>query len=178
MTTVIAHNPSKYGIFSLTEDDRPAFIAHMLRLDSESRRKRFGAALPDEGIIRACSRFSINQTSAWGLYIWGSLKGTALVLPYDSLCEKGEFAITLSNSMRGKGWGTFLTRCALESANIRGFRWVEINYLRDNEAMARICSRLPGKVSTYGNDACKLVDMDAFGEQMMESYGLVTAHAA
>lgn len=178
MTNNTVSNPSKYGIFPLCELDRPAFIAHMLRLDSESRRKRFGAALPDEGVIRACNRFSINKTCAWGLYIWGSLKGTSLVLPYDASCERGEFAITLSQSMRGKGWGKFLTCCALESAYTRGFRFVEINFLRDNEAMGRICARLPGRISTYGSECTKLVDLDAFGQQMMENHGLVTAQAA
>lgn len=162
----------KYGVFALTEADRPAFIAHMLRLDPEARRRRFGTPLSDYAVEKVCQAMPLDRT-AWGIYIWGHLKGTTLVVPYASQPERGEFAITLSTSLRGRGWGRFLTRSTLEAAYQDGRTLVDVYYLHENEAMGRICARYPGPLSRDAGECHKIIQLEQWVTQELVPSALV-----
>lgn len=163
---------SRYGVFPLVEADRPDFLAHMLSLDPEARRRRFGSCLSDYALERVCQSLPL-EGKAWGIYIWGQLKGTTLVIPYKDEPGHGEFAITLSPSLRGRGWGRFLTRSALQTAYQDGFAKVDVYYLHENEAMARICASYPGPLSRDSGDCLKVVCLEEWVTQEMVPSGLV-----
>ncbi len=165
----------RYGVYPLYEEDRPALEAHFLRLDPESRRRRFGVALPDEGVRRLVAQLPLGQ-HAWGVYIWGELKGTAFVLPYKAQPWRGEFAITLGTSLRGRGWGKMLTQTALETAYMEGRTEVDVFYLSENTPMQRICARYPGPMERDGGDCHKTIRLeqwadDALAPQLLMAYG-------
>lgn len=157
---------SRYGIFPLTEADRGEFIAHMLRLDSQARARRFGAPIADSQLIAMCERFPLNNSCSWGLFIWGELRGAVQVLAYPER-TRAEMAISLAPELRGRGWGKNLTLSALECAHAVGVTCMEINYQRENVAMARICGGLPGSVVASGCEATKLVDLVEWAKMSM-----------
>ncbi len=164
-------NVEKYGIFPLSEQDRGAFVAHMLRLDQSARRLRFGANISDEAVQRLSERLPLTGV-AWGLYIWGQLKGACLVLPYDSGAQEGELAITLAGSLRGRGWGRMLTQLALEATTCDQ---VDIYFVADNAAMKRICAQFPGPLTREGSDFLKTVNVSKWQEQRIRENGLCMA---
>jgi len=146
-----------YGIYRLTEADREAFHAHMLSLDKDARRLRFGAALPDDTLLSLVARMPLEDGS-FGLFMWGELKGCVLMLPYGKPGHV-ELAVSLSPDMRGRGWGTILVAAALERAGDRHQSHVEIMYLRGNQAMHRIACRLPGKSESCAQEVHKFVPL-------------------
>lgn len=156
---------SRYGVFPLTEDDRRRFVAHMLRLDSASRYLRFGTCLPDASVEQVALRLPL-EGSAWGLFVWGELKGSALLVPVPNEPHRSELALALSPSLRGHGWGTELTESALRAARATGLEWVDVHYVADNTPMARICRRFPGKLERDLGSYTKVVDL----AQWEESY--------
>ncbi len=154
---------SRYGVFPLTEEDRARFVAHMLRLDSEARYLRFGTCLPDASVQRIAAQLPLAGT-AWGLFIWGELKGSALLVPCARQPNRAELALALAPSLRGLGWGTELTESAMKSARVSGTDWVDVHYVSENAAMARICRKFPGSLERDLGSFTKVVDLAQWEE--------------
>ena len=153
----------RYGVYPLTEADRNDFTAHMLRLDPASRYQRFNASLPDAAVIRACAHLALDKGAA-GLFVWGELKGAVIVVAYPNDPLRGELAVTLATSLRGRGWGQFLVESALKSAYLAGLSHVDVHYISENTAMSRICRQFPGESIREGSSFQKIVDLEAWME--------------
>ena len=143
----------RYGLFPLGESDREAFVTHLVSLDAEGRRRRFGAALSDSAVNRIARAI---QLDAWslGLFIWGELKGCAQVLGAAGARHK-ELAISLNSDVRGRGWGRLMVDQVLSHAQVRGTEVVEIQYLIENEAMHRLARTYPGTSSNSAGERCR-----------------------
>lgn len=145
----------RYGLFALRESDREAFVLHLVSLDAEGRRRRFGAALSDSAVNRIARAIELDSWSL-GLFIWGELKGCAQVLGADGSRHK-ELAISLSSDVRGRGWGRLMVNQVLSHAQVRGTEAVEIQYLTENEAMHRLARAYPGTSSSSAGERSKTV---------------------
>lgn len=145
------------GIYPLTEEDRPAYHAHLLSLDNAARRLRFGVSLSDASLLQVAQKMPLGPDGL-GLFMKGALVGCVQVLP---LPKPGhaELAVSLSPEMRGRGWGAVLVSAALERARDQRKTHVEIFYLRANDAMHRIASSLPGPLSSHAQECHKQVTL-------------------
>lgn len=143
----------RYGLFSLQESDRPALLKHLLSLDADARRLRFGVLLSDEAIARIAQQLPLADQSL-GLFVWGELKGCAHLIKIDH--ELAELALSLSPDMRGRGWGRILFDELIERASCKRLKTVEIQYLLENRPMHRLASRLPGPCHHECSEARKL----------------------
>lgn len=150
-------NRHSFGIFKLTEADRPAYEKHLLSLDASARRLRFGLSLPDDSLLSIAKKLPLEGCSL-GLYVWGELKGCVQVLPLPG-GQQAELAVSISPDLRGRGWGKSLVAAAIERAGDQQKDSVEIFYLRENAAMHRIASRLPGPLDFEASDVCKHVNL-------------------
>lgn len=163
MSTLLTPEDSRrYGIFRLTEADRPALIAHLLSLDPEGRRRRFGLALQDESIVEIARKLPLD-TQCLGLFVWGELKGCVQVIG-EAGGARQELAISLSPEMRGRGWGKELVQMALSRAKDRRVQQVDIQYLAENSAMHRIAGAYPGRTKVWSGEIVRSVvlqDCDA-----------------
>lgn len=162
-TPLSTEDARRYGIFRLTEADRPALIAHLLSLDSEGRRRRFGLALRDESIVEIASKLPLD-TQCLGLFVWGELKGCVQVLGEPG-GSRQELAVSLSPEMRGRGWGKELVQLALSRAKDRRVEQVDIQYLAENAAMHRIAGAYPGRSQVWSGEivrSVRLQDCDLF----------------
>jgi len=152
-------DPSTYGYFELTEGERDIFGEHLFRLDEKGRYTRFGGLLTDELLKTVIARYPLERTT-FGLIVWGELRGAASVIPTGQ--GRGEFAISLLPSLQGRGHGRFMTYEAMRMAFEAGLREVDIQYLTENRAMARIAARYPGKLEMLGAERVKSMDLEAW----------------
>lgn len=165
----------KHGIYQLTEADRPILVQHLLRLSTDDRRLRFGAALPDEAVSRIAGRLDV--TSSFGYFVHGKLVALGLLAPEGEDCA--EFAISVDAPLRKGGLAKLLLLHCLElGANQTGTRTVVIRHASENRAMARLCSEVRAVRKTYGAEVESRVDVTCHREAEMAAVGLLCASEA
>src|SRR5262245_19220290 len=77
--------PLIYGsIRKLWVGEAELYRGHLLRLDGESRRNRFGGAVSDEFIGRYCEPFALGGAILYGFFVDGVLRGAAELRLLDS----------------------------------------------------------------------------------------------
>lgn len=137
--------------------DRPAYTAHLLRLDSDSRRNRFSAAVNDD-LIRAYVATSLNADSiAHGAFADGDLRGVAELRPYGERHE-AEAAFSVEAEWRGRGVGSALFARLIESARNRGVHRLFVACLRRNLAMQALARKFEADLVFDGTDVLGIVD--------------------
>ncbi len=113
--------------------------------------------LSDWAVTRWAAGAPLDRHSL-GLFIWGSLKGCAQVIPSATPGE-ADLAVSMSPALRSRGWGRMLVRLALERAHDRRLELVTIQYLADNSPMHRIAASLPGRLQACSGERVKYVEL-------------------
>src|SRR3989442_6748911 len=92
------HEPLISGgaVRKLWSGETELYRQHLLRLDPESRRNRFGGAVSDEFIARYAAPFALNGAIMYGFFADGVLRGAAELRP---LAREGEGEVALSLEM-------------------------------------------------------------------------------
>ncbi len=128
-----------YHIRRLRRADAGDFLAHLLRLDMETRRLRFGSAVNDAFLRRYAQTAQQGGGVVKGLFIAGTLRGVAELR--DIASAQPEAAFSLERPWQGRGYGTRLFASLVDAArNGQADRFV-IQCLRDNVAMQKIARR-------------------------------------
>lgn len=129
---------------TLWEWEKPEYIAHLLRLDRESRRQRFHRAMTDRHIADHADRaFADPNLHIIGWFKNGVLRGACEVAIYDTARGReaeAAFAIEAEHRMCGVG-RALMERAALHARNL-GATDLHITTDQDNRAMiglARSC---------------------------------------
>jgi RimJ/RimL family protein N-acetyltransferase len=146
------------GVYRLVEADRPGLLCHLLALDNESRRWRFGAPMSNSTILNITKKIPLEPFGV-GLFMEGELKGCAQIV-YKTTPPDAELAVSLSKDMRHQGWGAILVSKVLGLAKAQGVRCIDIQYLSDNTAMHRIACSYPGASHTYFGEINRRVELD------------------
>lgn len=123
----------------LRRSDRAEFIAHLLRLDAESRRMRFGSAVNDGFLMRYAQSALGPDGLAKGLFVNRTLRGVAELRAIDTSLPEAAFSLELS--WQGRGYGTRLFSSLVDGARNAALPRFQIQCLRDNVAMQRIARR-------------------------------------
>lgn len=118
------------------------FRDHLLRLDIESRRSRFGAEISDEFIEDYASTALNENCRVWGYFgPRGNLRGTGELKRYDHDPSSAEVAFTVEQEYRGRGLGTALFGRVVLSARNRNIHHLYMNCLTENLQMQRIARK-------------------------------------
>ena len=127
-------------IRTLGAAELPKYRDHLLRLDAEDRRLRFGFIIDDAG-IREHVRQLDPRTDRIIAQIDDDLRvvGAAHIAPADDGAV--EFAISVDHSWRGRGLGAELFDEAVLRARNRGMRRAYIYSLVDNQAMRHLARK-------------------------------------
>src|SRR5260370_8266495 len=80
---------------------------HLLRLDAESRRNRFGGAASDEFIRRYSGPSALNGAVIYGFFVEGVLRGAA-ELRLLARAGEAEAALSIERAWQSRGVGTAL----------------------------------------------------------------------
>jgi GNAT superfamily N-acetyltransferase len=83
------------------------YRGHLLRLDSESRRNRFGGAVSDDFIRRYCEPSALSGAIVYGFFVDGVLRGAAELRLLESAGD-AEVALSIERAWQSQGVGTAL----------------------------------------------------------------------
>jgi GNAT superfamily N-acetyltransferase len=123
-----------------TEKDK--FRNHLLRLDSDSRRMRFGMSVGDEFIRRYAEQTSQYQSVIYGFFTEGDMRAAAeLRMIGSSWRGEAEAAFSVERKYQDSGVGTELLGKIIVAARNRGVERLYMNCLSENRRMQKIARK-------------------------------------
>jgi GNAT superfamily N-acetyltransferase len=129
----------------LQESDK--FRDHLLRLDRESRRLRFGMAVSDDFIVDYASRLGEMRCVVYGFFANGELHAAAEMRTIgESWSTDAEGAFCVEQEYQNRGIGTELLGRIIRAARNRGVSRLYMNCLAENHKMQRICRKFDAEL--------------------------------
>lgn len=136
----------------LWASDASALQAHLLRLDPESRRMRFGTPVTDYFIEHYAQNALGSHSISHGYFVDGVLRGVAELRGFRAVTGgEAEAAFSVENDFQNKGIGTELFGRTVLAARNRGISKLFVNFLSQNARMQAIAKKFDA-VLTFDSD--------------------------
>ena len=155
---------------------------HLLRLDRESRHRRFSGALADEVIARHAATANGLGVVVHGFFVDGVLRGAAELRQNGSLFSHvAEAAFSIEQPWQSHGVGTELLERTLLSARNRGIKSLRMDCLADNQRMQQLARKFDAEFSFDFGSVTGEVDpprstlLSLTREAIADNYGLASA---
>jgi GNAT superfamily N-acetyltransferase len=129
-----------YPIRSLTPLEIGLYREHLLRLDGNDRRLRFGYPMNRDAIERFVASFDPLRDRLFA-HFDRRLQVVGAVLVNTDRWATAELAFSVEPGHRGRGLGSALCRRAITWARNRGIRTVSVFCQTENGAMRRLAAR-------------------------------------
>jgi RimJ/RimL family protein N-acetyltransferase len=124
----------------VTETD--AYRDHLLRLDRDSRYRRFSGTVSDDWIARHAATANELGVVVYGFFLDGMLRGAAELRRIGSVLKReGEAAFSVEQPWQSHGVGTVLLERTLLSARNRGIKSLHMHCLAENERMQQLAQK-------------------------------------
>jgi RimJ/RimL family protein N-acetyltransferase len=118
------------------------FQDHMLRLDVESRRMRFGMAVDDDFIRKYVRQINRFQSVVYGFFVGRDMCAAAeLRMIGESWHGEAEAAFSVETEYQNSGVGTDLLGRIILAARNRGVDKLYMNCLAENRRMQRVAKK-------------------------------------
>ncbi len=149
------HDPLPEGGFIrklfIGEADR--YCNHLLRLDGDSRRARFGGAVSDDFINRYVAVSISLDAVLYGFFLDGELRGAGELRPVRSAVDAdAEAAFSIEKPWQSHGIGSALLAHTLLAARNRGIRTLHMICLAENRRMQQLARKFDAELSfEYGS---------------------------
>ena len=122
--------------------DQEAISNHLLRLDAETRRVRFGGAINDESVKAYASCILRYDSIVCGAFINGTLRAIAELRGlYRSWPAMAEAAFSVEPDWQNGGIGDALFERVIAFARNRGVKTLYMTCLRENERMRHLAAK-------------------------------------
>ena len=164
----------------VSETDK--YREHLLRLDVESRRNRFGGAVADEFIINFVKLTFGLDAVLHGFFVDGVLRGVAELRPLGaSLPEEAEAAFSIEQPWQSHGVGSALLERTLLAARNRGIKLLHMACLANNRRMIDLAKKFDAELkfdfgSVVGEvEAPHPTPLSVLREFVADSHGFATA---
>ncbi|MBV8792734.1 MAG: GNAT family N-acetyltransferase [Pseudolabrys sp.] len=131
--------PDNGSVRKLWLGETEAYASHLLRLDNESRRRRFSGAMSDELIRRHAASATGLGTVVHGFFVDGVLRGSAELRVYQP--GEAEAAFSIELPWQSHGVGSALLERTLLSARNRGVKRLRMHCLADNQRMQQLARK-------------------------------------
>ena len=144
------HEPLPDGgvIRKLWINETDAYRDHLLRLDRDSRYRRFSGTVSDEFIARHAATANETGVVVYGFFVDGVLRGAAELRPLGSMfSHEGEAAFSIEQPWQSHGVGTMLLERTLLSARNRGITSLHMLCLADNQRMQQLARKFDAELS-------------------------------
>jgi GNAT superfamily N-acetyltransferase len=155
---------------------------HLLRLDAESRRNRFGLALADELIEAYMASPTWRGAVLHGFLVDGVLRGVAELKPFGAAFPtEAEAAFSIEKPWQSHGVGSALLARTLLAARNRGIRQVHMACLADNSRMQQLARKFAAQLSfDFGNVVGEVASphptpLSLFREVVADGHGFASA---
>jgi GNAT superfamily N-acetyltransferase len=158
------------------------FRDHLLRLDKQSRRMRFGMAVDDAFITAYAERADWMKSVVYGYFAGAEMHAAAELRSIgESWGQEAEAAFSVESAYQDSGVGTDLLGRMILAARNRGIHRLYMNCLLENRKMQRVARKyeaelhfdhgeVVGKVKTPGPTPASL-----WSEAVDDSNGFVMA---
>ena len=134
--------PDSGLIRKLWISETDTYCDHLLRLDRESRRRRFSGAVSDEFIASHAATITGADVIVHGFFVDGVLRGGAELRTIGSVfAREGEAAFSIEQPWQSHGVGTALLERTLLTARNRGIKLLSMHCLADNERMQQLARK-------------------------------------
>ncbi|HEV2954625.1 MAG TPA: GNAT family N-acetyltransferase [Xanthobacteraceae bacterium] len=155
---------------------------HLLRLDGESRRNRFGGGVSDE-FIRTYVGLSLGLDAViHGFFVDGALRGAGELRPLGKrFAEEAEAAFSIEKPWQSHGVGTALLERTLLAARNRGFKLLHMACLAENRRMQQLARKFDAELTfDFGSvvgevEAPQPTPLSLMREIVADGHGFATA---
>lgn len=155
---------------------------HLLRLDGDSRARRFGGGVSDARVIQYADTALTPGAIVYGFLIDGTLRGVAEMrragLP---LAPQAEVAFSVETPWQSHGVGSALLERTLLAARNRGIKTLHMQCLADNRRMQQLARKFDAELSfDFGEvvgevDAPHPTPLSVVRELVSDGHGFATA---
>ena len=140
--------PDGGTIRKLWPGETDAYRDHLLRLDHESRHRRFSGAVADEVIARHAATANGLGVVVHGFFVDGVLRGAAELRQSGSLfSHEAEAAFSIEQPWQSHGVGTELLERTLLTARNRGINSLRMDCLAENRRMQQLARKFDAEFS-------------------------------
>jgi len=158
------------------------YRAHLLRLDTASRRNRFAGAVSDE-FVRDYADFSLGiDAIIHGFFVDGTLRGAAELRQIGApLAREAEAAFSIEKPWQSHGVGSALLERTLLAARNRGWKFLRMACLADNKRMQQLARKFDADLSfDFSNvvgevAAARPTPLSLMREIVADGHGFATA---
>jgi GNAT superfamily N-acetyltransferase len=178
------HEPLPDGgtIRKLWRSETDAYRDHLLRLDRDSRYRRFSGTVSDEFIARHAATTGDIGVVVHGFFVDGALRGAAELRRNGSLfAHEGEAAFSVEQPWQSHGVGSVLLERTLLSARNRGIKSLQMQCLANNERMQQLARKFAADLSfDFGSVVGEVgpagsTPLSLMREAMADNHGIATA---
>ena len=162
--------------------ETPLYRQHLLRLDAESRRNRFGGAVSDEFIANYAELSRGLDAVMLGFFVEGILRGVAELRPLGrGFAHEAEAAFSIEKPWQSHGVGSALLERTLLAARNRGIKLMHMACLANNARMVDLAKKFDAELSfDFGSvvgevEAPHPTPMSMWREVVADSHGFATA---
>lgn len=126
---------------------------HLLRLDSESRRRRFGSPV-NRFFIEQYARHTLSRASVvHGFFVDGILRGVAELRAYgETFRGEAEVAFSIEQEWQGRGVGSELLERTILCARNRSIHTIYMNCIAENRAMQAMAKKYEASLRFRADD--------------------------
>jgi len=171
--------PDGCTIRKLWIGETDAYRDHLLRLDPDSRRRRFSGAVADAVVIRHAVTAGGLGVVVYGFFVDGQLRGAAELRPSGSVFKReAEVAFSIEKDWQSHGVGTELLRRTLLTARNRGIKALQMHCMADNQRMQQLARKFEADLSfDFGSvvgevDAPRSTPLSLMREALADAYGV------
>ncbi len=177
------HEPLVDGVIRKIWIDRAGpYRGHLLRLDTESRRSRFGGAVSDAFIENYAELSRGLDAVMHGFFVAGTLRGVAELRPLGStFAEEAEAAFSIEQPWQSHGVGSALLERTLLAARNRGIKLLHMACLANNQRMIDLAKKFEAELTfDFGSvvgevEAAHPTPMSMWRELVADTHGFATA---
>jgi GNAT superfamily N-acetyltransferase len=143
------HEPLPDGsvIRKLWINETDAYRDHLLRLDHDSRYRRFSGTVADEFIAKHAATANELGVVVHGFFVDGVLRGAAELRIGSVVRHEGEAAFSVEQPWQSHGVGTVLLERTLLSARNRGIKSLQMLCLAENQRMQQLARKFDAELS-------------------------------
>jgi len=155
---------------------------HLLRLDQESRRNRFGGAVSDEFIVNYTELSLGLDAVMHGFFVDGVLRGVAELRPLgEEFAREAEAAFSIEKPWQNHGVGSALLERTLLAARNRGIKLLHMACLANNQRMVELARKFDAELTfDFGSvvgevEAPYPTPISVWREVVADTHGFATA---